>query len=82
MAFIMYKRTLCRTEEGNIPFTSEVLCDDGDESLEGTKDSSVNHDWSFELRCTVGIATLVGSSVSQVESLGDIEIELQVSLML
>jgi hypothetical protein len=42
----------------------------------------VDHDWAFELRGDVGVCALVGTSVSEVESLGKVKVELDVSLSL
>jgi hypothetical protein len=72
-------RSWKKCERKDIPLSCEVLGDDGDESFEGSEDSSVNHDWTFELRGDVGVCALVGASVSEVESLGKVEVELDVS---
>jgi hypothetical protein len=64
------------------PLATGRLGDDGDESLEGTEDGSVDHDWSLEL--VVGRAAwLLGTPETQVESFGKVEIQLaEVSLRL
>jgi hypothetical protein len=37
----------------------------------------VDHDWSFELRGVGRLAALVWTSVTEVESLGKVEVELE-----
>ena len=66
-------------ERRDLPFAREVLGDDSDKPLQRTQNGSVDHDRSFKLGSNVGIGTLVGSSVSQVESFWDVEVELMLS---
>lgn len=72
--FICVELEKCR---GDVPFTGKVFGDDGDESLQGSEDGSVDHDWAFELRRDIGSSVLVGTSVTKVESLGEVEVELK-----
>lgn len=55
------------------PFATGRFSDDGDESLEGTKNGTMDHDWSSELGA---VRVLFGRVVFEVESLREVKVEL------
>lgn len=55
------------------PLATGRFSDNGDESLEGTENGTMDHDWSRELGA-VGI--LFGRVVLEVKSLGEVKVEL------
>lgn len=55
------------------PFATGRFSDDGDESLEGTKNGTMDHDWSSELGA---VRALFGRVVFEVESLREVKVEL------
>lgn len=61
------------------PLSARGLGNDGDESLDGSENGTVDHDWSGKVASD---RSVVRPSVLEVESLGQVEVELNIRCVL